>query len=271
MEQSPSLTGAQPSATRERALVTGGTSGIGLEFARQLAQRGLDLVLVARNQERLESTAADLASAYGVDVATLAADLGTQEGIDRVKARLSAKDAPISVLINNAGHGLYEPLATENTRAHRQALDVMVWSVLELGAAAGVVMKKRGHGLIVTTASVSGLVPMGGYSAIKAWARQWSESLGLQLRPHGVRVVTFNPGWVRTEFHTRTGTKTSSIPDFLWLDAERAVRECLDAAADGKERCTPSKRYKVLSFLAQHAPKAAVHAVTRRIVKGRSS
>lgn len=252
-----------------RALITGGTSGLGLEFARQLAERGLDLVLVARSSDRLERTAKQLEWRYGVAVETVKADLGVERDRALVAERLSDSEKPIEVFINNAGAGLYEPLVTTNLDIHKDGLTVMLWAVLELGAAASVAMKERGHGVIINTASVSGLVPMGGYSAIKSWVKTYSESLYLQLRDHGVHVTAFMPGWVRTEFHQRTGVKTSSIPDFLWLQPERAVSECLADTERGKAISIPSKRFKVIAFLAQSGPKSVVRSVVSKINKGR--
>lgn len=252
-----------------RALITGGTSGIGLEFARQLAERGLNLVLVAREQDRLERTAKQFEWRHGVTVEVIAADLGTPEGRSSVADRLLDDESPVNVFVNNAGAGLYEPLVTDNLEPHRKAIEVMLWAVLELGAAAGRAMKQRGSGTIINTASISGLVPMGGYSAIKSWVKTYSEALYLQLRAHGVHVTTFMPGWVRTEFHQRTGVKTSNIPDFLWLEPERVVRECLEDTEKGKVMSIPSKRFKVISFLAERGPQGAVRAVVQKINKGR--
>ena len=255
-------------ARRGRALITGGTSGLGREFARQLAAKGHDIVLVARNEERLAETAAEL-SARGVGVETLAADLSVQADIDRVKARIADEQAPISVLVNNAGHGLYHPLVTDDTAPHRRALTVMVWAMLELGAAASLAMKGRGAGHIINTASVSGLVPMGHYSAIKAWTKTYSESLAVQLVGTGVGVTTFMPGWVRTEFHARANMGTSSIPDWLWLDPADIVATCLADAARGKVISTPSLKFKVISRLAMCAPRSGVRKVTAKISRSR--
>lgn len=251
-----------------RALITGGTSGLGYQFASQLADRGLDLVLVARDPQRLDETARELRS-RGVSVETVEADLATQDGIDTVKTRLSDTTQPVTVFVNNAGHGLYAPLVTDDTSQHKSALTLMLWAMLELGATAGLAMKKRGYGHIINTASVSGLVPMGGYSAIKAWTRVYSESLYLQLKDHGVHVTTFMPGWVRTEFHARASMGTSNIPDWLWLDPAEIVSVCLRDAEKKRVRSTPSLKFKVISCLAERGPKAAVRAVAAKINKGR--
>lgn len=258
-----------PKAMAARALITGGTSGIGLEFARQLAGRGNPLVLVARDAERLERTAEQLRWRYGVDVEVLPADLSQEEDRLAVADRLKDESSPVGILVNNAGMGLHHPLVTDDVEPHRTAMDLMAWCVLQLGAAAGLAMSRRGEGIIINTASVSGLVPMGGYSALKAWVRVYSDSLYLQLADSGVHVTTFMPGWVKTEHHARAGISTSNIPDFLWLDLEKLVATCLADTAKGKVRSTPSLRYKIISFAAEHGPKAAVRKVAAKINRGR--
>ena len=119
------------------ALVTGGTSGIGAEFARQLAARGDDLVLVARNPDRLAEFATELKDSYGVAVETLSADLGVRDEVLQVAARLGSTEQPIDLLVNNAGFGVPGPLATDDTTAQEYGIDVMIKAVLILAAAGG--------------------------------------------------------------------------------------------------------------------------------------
>lgn len=253
-----------------RALVTGGTSGLGLEFARALAARGCTLVLVARDEARLAKTADQLRWRYGVEVETLVADLAERDDVERVAARLADADSPVDVLVNNAGHGLHVPLLSEDTTAIEQAHDVMVRAVLVLGAAAGRAMVTRGRGVIVNVASVAGLVPMGAYSAIKAWVGRYSESLSLELAGTGVQATALLPGWVRTEFHDRAGIRTTSIPGFLWLEPDRVVADALRDVEKGKVRSVPSRRFAVIAFLAEHAPRPLVRRATAVIKGGRS-
>lgn len=248
------------------ALITGGTSGIGLAYARALARRGCDIVLVARGKERLAKIAAQLRETYGVQVEELPADLSTDDGVKAVCERLAGD---INVLVNNAGKGLHHKLATTDTAPLEEAIDLMATSVVKIGGAAGASMKKRGRGVIINTASVSGLVPMGLYSAIKSLVITWSDALSIELKPAGVQVVTFMPGWVRTEHHKRAGISTSNLPDWIWLNADEIAEETLRAIDRGKTRVTPSLKFKVISALAQHAPKGAVHAVTAKISRGR--
>ncbi|MCI1896154.1 MAG: SDR family NAD(P)-dependent oxidoreductase [Ancrocorticia sp.] len=250
------------------ALITGGTSGIGLAFARALARRGCALVLVARSQERLEKTASELRST-GVAVETLAADLGTEAGVTAVAERLHDQSSPIEVFVNNAGQGLYHELATTDTQPLEDAINLMGTTVVRLGAIAAAAMKARGHGVIINTASVSALVPMGLYSGIKAMVRTWSVSLGIEVKPAGVHVMTFMPGWVRTEFHKRAGVERSNVPDFIWLQPADVVRDCLDDVDAGKVYSVPSVRFKVISAVAAHAPKEWVWAISAKINKGR--
>lgn len=250
------------------AMVTGGTSGIGLAFARALAARGCDLVLVARNRQRLDETAEELRAAHGIAVHTIVADLGDRADADMVARRLEDTSAPVDILVNNAGHGVHTPL-TEQVDVHDAAIDLMIRGVLVLGASAGRTMQARGSGLIINVGSVAGLVAMGTYSAIKSWVNTYSESLSLELEGSGVQVMTLIPGWVRTEFHGRAKIRTSAIPSFLWLAADRLVADCLDDVEAGRTRSVPSRRFKVIAWLAQRMPRALVRRATALIRKGR--
>lgn len=254
---------------RGRALVTGGTSGLGLQFAHALASRGLSLVLVARDEERLERTAEQLRWRYRVEVETLVADLADRFATAAVAERLTDAASPVEVLVNNAGHGVHVPLLTEDLTEVERSMEVMVHSVLVLGGAAGRAMRGRGHGAILNVSSVAGLIPMGAYSAIKSFVDIYSESLGLELAGTGVRVTSLLPGWVRTEFHERADIRTSSIPDVLWLEPERVVVEALADVERGRARSIPSRRFRALAFLARHAPRPLVRRVTAKIKGGR--
>ena len=251
------------------ALITGGTSGIGAAFARALAARGDDLVLVARNADRLSDMATGLKERYAVSVEPIAADLGVRSDVLRIAERLTSTERPIDMLINNAGFGIGAKLTDADTAPHERGIDVMIKAVLLLCAAAGRTMRERGAGTIINVSSTAGYVAMGSYSAIKTWVTAYTESLANELHGTGVKVTALCPGWVRTEFHERANINISSIPSALWLDADRLVADALEDAADGKVISIPSKRYKVLMTICEHLPHRALRAVSRNLTSGR--
>jgi short-subunit dehydrogenase len=251
------------------ALITGGTSGIGAAFARALAARGDDLVLVARNADRLSEMATELKEQYAVNVETVAADLAIRADVAGIAERLTSLEQPIDMLINNAGFAVRAKLTDADTTRHELAIDVMIRAVLMLGAAAGRTMRQRGSGTIINVSSTAGFVTMGSYSAIKAWVTTYTEGLANELHGTGVRVTALCPGYVRTEFHERAGINMGSLPELMWLDADRLATDCLNDAAAGKVVSIPSKRYKAMITICEHLPHRAVRAISRRLTSGR--
>ena len=251
------------------ALVTGGTAGIGAAFARALAERGHDLILVARDAERLASAAVELGERYGVAVETLRADLAVDSDVAAVADRLADAERPVDILVNNAGYGLHVKLLDDDLAAHRRAIDVMCLAVLALGGAAGRAMRARGHGLIINVASLAAYISQGAYSPIKAWVLAYSEGLANELHGSGVQVTVVNPGWVRTEFHERAGIKTSSIPDFIWVESDRVARETLADADKKRVISVPTKRWKLQKALARHVPRSAIRWASRMLSRSR--
>lgn len=252
------------------ALITGPTAGIGNAFARELARRGMDLVLVSRDQERLESVAAELRHDFRVEVEVLPADLAVRADVDRVAERLEDQARPVEMLVSNAGFGLHSSLLdADAVDKHEQALDVMCLALLVLGGAAGRAMKERGHGTIINVASTSAAIFSGNYSAIKSWARVYSNALALELQDSGVTVTALLPGWVRTEFHERAGLNATNLPDIVWIDADVLVRECLDDAAKGKVESIPTFKWKVAMFVGDHGPRALTRWFSHKLTSSR--
>jgi uncharacterized protein len=251
------------------ALITGGTSGIGAAFARALAARGDDLVLVARNADRLSEMATELKERYAVSVDTIAADLAVREEVLGIAERLASPEQPIDFLVNNAGFAVHAKLTAADTTQHEHAIDVMIRAVLMLSAAAGRTMRDRGAGTIINVSSTAGFVAMGAYSAIKAWVTSYTEGLANELHGTGVKIVALCPGWVRTEFHERANINVGWIPAFLWLDADQLVADCLSDAAEGKVISIPSKRYKALIMICGQLPRRTLRAVSRKLTSRR--
>jgi short-subunit dehydrogenase len=249
------------------ALVTGATAGLGLEFAWQLATARHDLVLVARDVDRLERVAAQLRAAAGVHVEVLPADLSVPDDVAQVAGRLAVTgdedggSRPVGLLVNNAGFATGQPFVGGDLDVELRAVDVMVRAVVQLSHAAAGQMTARGRGAILNVASVAALTAGGSYAAAKAYVRTFTEGLAVELKGTGVSATVLCPGFVRTEFHDRAGIETDSIPEPGWLDAPRVVAEALADVRRGVVISTPSVRYKTASALLRLAPRTAVRAL----------
>jgi len=236
------------------ALITGATAGIGAEFARQLAARGHDLVIVARDAARLAESAASLQHEFEVHVEALPADLLDPAGLDAVDARLSDRRRPIGLLVNNAGYGIRGDLDENSFDDEKRHLDIHVTVPLRLTQTALRGMLDRGTGRIVIVSSVAAFTPRGTYAAAKAWGVSFARGANLAYRGRGVSVTAVCPGFVRTEFHERMDVATEGIPAFLWLQAPRLVRLALRGIDRGRSVVIPTVRYRLIAALARVLP-----------------
>ncbi|MEP9364272.1 SDR family oxidoreductase [Nocardioides sp. CN2-186] len=236
------------------ALVTGPTAGIGRSFAHQLAESGHDLVLVARDQVRLESEAAELRTSYGVTVEVLPADLVDREQLAVVEARLADRDRPVDLLVNNAGFGLKKRFLDNSVDEEQAMLDVLVTAVMRLSHAALGPMAERGSGGIINVSSVASFLPRGSYSAAKSWVNSFSEWAATEYRPQGVTVTCLCPGFTKTEFHARMDVGRDSAASFMWLDADELVAQALKDHAKGKVYSVPGAQYKAIVAAARVVP-----------------
>lgn len=246
----------------QTALITGATAGIGYEFAQQLAERGLNLVLVARNKERLEKIAAELQNDFAVSVNVLVADLSLRQDIDVVAHRAAQSD--IELVINNAGFGLNQSFFEDGVDAEQGLLDVLVTSVMRISHAALPGMRERNRGGVINVSSVAGWMTSGTYSAAKSWVTSFSESLATQLRSENIHVMALCPGFTRTEFQDRAGMATHTIPNWMWLETKHVVQTALNDFESGKPVSVPGIQYKVLAFVAKYFPRAVVRNLSVR-------
>lgn len=242
------------------ALVTGASAGLGEEFARQLAARGHDLVLVARNLDRLEELARGLREQHGAAVEVLPADLADRAQLEQIAARVADRqhERPIGLVVNNAGFGLRQGLLDGDLADQENALDVMVRSVLVLSHAAVNQMVPAGRGAVLNVSSVASWVTMGSYSALKAWVTVFSEGLARELAGTGVQVTAVCPGFVHTEFHARAQISKQGMPGWMWLRPDRVVAEALADLGRGRVVSVPSRRYRVMATVLRHAPRPLV-------------
>ncbi|MGN7859731.1 SDR family NAD(P)-dependent oxidoreductase [Microbacterium sp. 22303] len=247
------------------ALITGASAGIGAEFARQLADRGADLVLVARSKDALQALAAELGARHGVTVEVLVADLAVEQDVDRVARRIADAGRPIDVLVNNAGFGLPLHFADNDVADEVRHLRVLVEAPMRLMHAALGVMRGRG-GRIINVASSAGFVSRSTYSACKAWIIGFSRWANDEYASDGVTVTALCPGFVHTTFHARMGLAAGEegVPSFMWLDAPYVVRQGLRAAARGRSVVIPSLRYKAMIAGSRLVPRSLTTRIARR-------
>ncbi|MEY9948229.1 SDR family NAD(P)-dependent oxidoreductase [Kitasatospora sp. GAS1066B] len=249
------------------ALITGATAGIGAAFARRLAGDGHDLVLVARDTERLTAAAAALADRFGVRTEVLTADLATEAGIGAVEERLRDGERPIGILVNNAGFGNKGAYLSVPLEQELDMVKVHIEAVLRLTTAAVPGMRERGFGGVVNVASVAAFVPRGTYGASKAWMVNFTLGAARDLAGSGVRLLALCPGFTRTEFHQRAGMGTRNIPAWGWLSAERVVDEALRDLARGRSLSVPSRRYKLVVAIARLLPAGGLGGLSSKAAR----
>lgn len=254
-----------PGKDRRIALITGATSGIGKAFAVRLANQGWDLILVARDEQRLAELGNALAETYSIRATPVAADLSTGDGCDLVAARIQATS--LDLLVNNAGLSLNTPFLKSTVDKELYLLSVNVQAVMRLTHAALPGMVTRRSGNIINVSSVAGFaatMPGSTYPASKAWVTNFSESVALSVARHGVRVMALCPGFTRSEFHSRAGIDMSKTSEWLWLQAPEVVDTALRDLGKGRSVSVPNWKYKVLVGFMRHTPTRLL----RRFAKG---
>jgi uncharacterized protein len=216
------------------AVVTGASSGIGAVYAERLAARGYDLILVARNRDRLNALAARISNATGRAVEVLPADLASAADLARVEAKLR-EDASITLLVNNAGVGTNTPLLQSDVGAMGKMIDLNVTAPTRLAYAAVPGFVARGKGGVINIASIVAIAPEllnGVYGGSKAYVVAFSQSLKHELAGTGVQVQAVLPGATATEFWEAGGIDIANLPEAIIMSAEDLV----DAALVGYDR-----------------------------------
>ena len=212
--------------TRPIALVSGASAGIGTVFAQRLADDGFDLVLVARDRERLEKLAAELPT----EAEVLAADLTDPDDLARVEARCADRDRPLDLLVNNAGFGTAGAFTELPVDTEDREVRLNVLAVVRLTHAALQVMVERGRGGVINVSSLAGYQPgpyNATYAATKAFVTSFGHALHEEVKGKGVTVTTVCPGFTRTEFQERAGLRSEGGPEFLWQGPEPVVDTAL--------------------------------------------
>jgi short-subunit dehydrogenase len=246
---------------RPLAVVTGATAGIGKEFCERLAVRGYDLIVVARDGNRLEALKLDLEQRHAIEVEVFPADLTIDTDVSLLAERMT-RSPRLALLVNNAGFGTRGTLADASPTQQEAMLQLHVMAPMRLTQAALPVLLRNGRGGIINVSSVASFLYSAGnvnYCATKAYLTTFSEGLAAELRGTGVRVQALCPGFTRTEFHQRMDLDVGGLPAIAWLSVGKVVETSLRSMErGGPVVCLPGLRYKLIVLLLRLIPRALI-------------
>jgi short-subunit dehydrogenase len=251
------------------ALITGASSGIGEAFAHVFAERGFDLVLTARREDRLRTLAASLAGTHGRRVEVIRADLAHPQGAATVWREVTDRGITVDALVNNAGFGVPGSYAGSEWARQAELLQVLVVALAELTHRCLPGMVARKYGRIINVASLAGLIPAPAghtlYPASKALVVSFSQSLAEEVTRHGVYVTALCPGFTLSEFHDVTDTRRlmSRLPRFMWMDARTVAASGYDAVMAGRTNVIPGTVNRLIAAIGRQLP-GAFEAFHRR-------
>jgi len=255
-------------AERKLAVITGASSGIGAMFARKLAARGYDLLLVARREDRLRSLAVELSETYHVSSDFMAADLAADADRDRVAERIKTA-SNLGLLVNNAGFGTLGFFFHTDVESQLQMHRLHVIATLHLTHAALANLVPRGEGGVINVSSVAGFAQTPGsasYCATKGWMNIFTATVyaELEVQKSPVKVQALCPGFTLSEFHDAAHIDRSPIPQSLWMTADFVVNESLRGFDEGKLFVIPGWRYKMLAMAMKSIPGWALRKMSAR-------
>jgi short-subunit dehydrogenase len=249
-------------------VITGASSGIGAEFARQLAAAGYNLLLTARREEKLAALAAKLEAAYPITAEVFTADLADSASVARLETRLAALN--LTVLVNNAGFGTTGGLMASDLAQQTGMISVHATAPMRLCRAALPGMSARGGGVIINVSSISAFFPSPGdvnYPATKAYLNTFSQALQVELADSGIIVQALCPGFTVTEFHDTNlmdGFDRNKVPAALWMPAEEVVRTSLHSLDPNHVICIPGRRYQLLVAATRSGPTSLMLRLAQR-------
>jgi short-subunit dehydrogenase len=254
--------------TKLVGLVTGGSNGIGEALAHQMAAAGHDLVLVARGEAGLRRVGGEIAEAHGVDVEILAADLSDPDELATVESRLSSADAPVELLVNNAGVGSVGSFASLPLEGEIAQLDTNVGALVRLTHSALPLMIDRGHGGVLNVASLGAFQPAplnATYAATKAFVLSFTEAIHEEVLRSGVRVTCLCPGFTRTGFQARSGMEAAAVPERLWMSAADVAAAGWSGWDANRAVVVPGAVNKAGAGLARVLPRSVVRKMAKRV------
>lgn len=257
-----------PPSADSTALVTGASSGIGEAFARQLAERGHGVTLVARSGEKLRTLASSLSSQYGVRAEVSACDLGDRSAREALATEVESRGLAVEILVNNAGFGIYEDFVTSSRERELEMAEVNVVAVVDLTSRFLPAMARRGRGAVITTCSTSAFQPIpgnAGYAAGKAFALSLSEALHTETAGTGVTVTALCPGPVRSGFQDASDAHefAETLPKPMWKDPAEVAAAGLSGADRGKRVVVPGVPNRLGGAMGRFTPRPLLLRVLR--------
>jgi uncharacterized protein len=251
-------------------LVTGASSGIGAEIARELAGRGHGVTLTARREERLRELAGELSAEHGVRVETISADVADEAAREELRGELEERNLVVEVLVNNAGYGSGGAFVELDPGNEAAMVRTNVEAVVALTGVFLPEMVERGRGAVLNVASLIAFQPVpfqATYGATKAAVLSFTDALHEELRGTGVTVTSVCPGPVRTEFGEQGGFGGADdrIPGPLWLDAAKVAGDAVAALERGDRVTVPGAGNQLAALYGQHLPRFLLLPLVRRL------
>jgi short-subunit dehydrogenase len=250
------------------ALVTGASNGIGASFTRLLARNGFDLVMVARGEPALQRLAEEIRADYRMEAEVIVADLGEPDQLAVVKARVASDDAPVELLVNNAGVGSAGAFVDLPVDGESAQVDLNITALVRLTHAALPGMVARGSGGIINVSSLGGFQPAplnATYSATKAFVLSFTEAVHEEVLAEGVRVSCLCPGFTRTGFQARSGMTAPGIPDFAWQTSDQVAEAGWAGWQQNRAVVVPGSLNKVTAATVRFLPRVAVRKMAKRV------
>ena len=257
------------------ALVTGASSGIGLEVSKNLASKGYNLVLTARRTDLLNDLANDIENQYGINVDVISKDLSLYDSPKEIYEFCESKNYDINLLVNNAGYGIKTAFHNTSVEDEENFIRVLGTSVIMLTKLFLPKMIENGDGKIMIVSSVasfaapSAIQPL--YGPIKTFMNRFSDSININYKHKGITSTSVCPGFTVTGFHTASGVQEQMdrVPKFMVFSAERIAKEAVDATLAGKSLCVPTKTYKFLVFMLKNIPQSILRLIGTALAPGR--